>query len=427
MSTEVTPSPGRGMPAASNKRTAADTPCRCRDADRRLPLAFIVALAIGVFLAMGAGPALAATEHPYNQGCEALARGDVDKAKALFQEAVRLDPSDTDALNNLAVCHVMAGDYRKALPLLQKVLRLNARYRGADLNIGATYIFKDDLARAKPPTVRAQSGGKTAAAKRVQATAYYNLGLIAARQGRFADAKASFERSLEVVSTVSARIGLASSLCALGDFDAGLPMLERAKSADEETAASVTANLAAAYYQRGIEKLAGGDLAGADEDFARSTQAAANDYARMGRALVDAERGDRGAAAALLNELKASAESPALERAAQVNLDRLNALADGERQWFKWLILALGALLFSCQAYVLVYALAARPRRDAAVVWKVVVGILVGLGAAVVLALAFFDPFRSPLWVAVALVVDLVVVVLVWRGTRGSPRAALSA
>jgi tetratricopeptide (TPR) repeat protein len=389
----------------------------------KLP-AVLLLLAVVATLAGTAGPALAVTEHPYNLGCEALARGDVDKAKALFQEAVKLDPSDTDALNNLAVCHMMAGDYRDALPLLQKVLRLNALYRGADLNIGAAYIFQDDLARAKPPTERAQSGGKTAAAQRVQAAAYYNLGLIAAREGRFADAKSAFERSLKVASTVSARIGLACTLCALGDFAAGLPMLKRAASADGETAAALRVNLAAAYYQRGMAKLADGDLAGAAEDFARSTQAAANDYARMGRALVDAERGDRGAAAALLNEVKASAESPTLERAAQANLDRLSALADDESQWLKWLVLAGGALLFSFQAYVLVGALAARPRRDAAVVWKVVVGMLAGLGAAVVLALAFFDPFRSPLWVALAVAVDLVVVVLAWRSASGSPRAA---
>jgi len=389
----------------------------------RLP-AIVVLLATLAVLVATAGPALAATEHPYNQGCEALARGDVDKATALFQEAVKLDPSDTDALNNLAVCHVMAGDYREALPLLQKVLRLNARYRGADLNIGATYIFQDELDRAKPPTERAQSGGKTAAAKRVQADAYYNLGLIAAREGRFADAHAAFQRSLEVVSTVSARIGLASSLCALGDFNAGLPMLEQTESADEETAVALTANLAAAYYQRGMAKMADGDLAGADEDFARSDEATANDFASLGHALVDAERGDTSAAAALLDEVKASSESPALQRAAEANLDRLEALADEDSQWLKWLVLAAGALLFAFQAYVLVDALAAGPRRDGAIVWKVVVGILAGLGAAVVLGLAFFDPFRGPLWVALALAVDLVVVVLVWRSTSASPPAA---
>jgi tetratricopeptide (TPR) repeat protein len=412
------------MPAASNKRTAADTARHCRDVDRRLRCAIIVALAIGVLLDMGAGPALAATAHPYNAGCEALARGDLNKAKALFLEAVKLDPSDTDALNNLAVCYMTAGDYREALPLLQKVLRLNTRYRGADLNIGAAYIFQDDLTRAKPPTEHAQSGGTTAAAKRVQAAAYYNLGLIAARQGRFADAKSAFERSLKVAPTPSARIGLACSSCALGDFGTGLPMLQGVKSTDEKTAAALKANLAAAYYQRGLAKLADRDLAGADDDFSRSNEAAANDFASLGHALVDAERGDSSAAAAMLDKLRASAESPALKRAAQANLDSLTARADSDSRWLKWLVWAAGAVLFSFQAYVLLGALAASRRRNARVVAKVVTGILAGLGAAVVLALAFFDPFRSPLWAGLALALDLVVVVLVWRSTSASPTFA---
>lgn len=371
--------------------------------------------------------AIAANEHPYNSGCEALDRGDVKKAKAFFQEAVKLDPKDTDALNNLAVCFMRMGDYDAALPLLQKVLRLNARYRGADLNIGTVYVFQDDLTRAKPPTERATAGGTTAAAKRVKADAYYNLGLIAAREGRFADAHAAFERSLEVQSTVAARIGMACALCALGDFDSGLPILEAASSEDEETAAALKVDLAAAYYQRGMHKLAQGDLAGAGEDFARSTEAVENEYALMGQAIVDAEQGDRAEAASLLNEVKASTESPELQRAVETNLARLEALADDETQWLKWLVLAVGALLFACQTYVLVGALAASPRRDGAVVWKVVLGILVGLATAVVLVLAFIDPFRGPLWVAVALAIDLVVVALVGRATSGAAHGAQSA
>ena len=387
----------------------------------------LLLLAVVAVLAATPGPALAAPEHPYKLGCEALARGDVEKARALFQKAVKLGPSDTDALNNLAVCHVMAGDYSKALPLLKKVLRLNARYRGADLNIGAAYLFQDDLARAKPPTERAQSSGKTAAATQVEAAAYHNLGLVAARQGRFADAKSAFEQSLKVAPSAQARIGLACSLCALGDFDAGLPMLEAVEPADKEAAKALKANLAAAYYQRGMATLAGGDLAGADDDFDRSTQSAANDYAQMGRALVAAERGDTGAASALLDELSTAADSPTIRRAALTNLDRLSSVADGDSLWLKWLVLAAGALLFSLQAFVLVGALAASPRRDTGVVWKVTAGTVAGLAAAAILALAFFDPFRSVLWVALALVVDLVIVLLVWRGTSGSPTVGQSA
>jgi tetratricopeptide (TPR) repeat protein len=383
-------------------------------------------LGVLVVTMAAAAPAFAATEHPYNSGCQALARGDVDKAMALFQEAVKLEPSDTDALNNLAVCYLMAGDYDEALPLLQEVLRLNSRYRGADLNIGAAYIFQDELDRAKPPTERASKGGTTAAARRVEAGAYYNLGLIATRQGRFADAHAAFQRSLEAEGALPARMGLACALCALGDFDTGLPMLEGIEPGDEEAAAAVKANLAAAYYQRGMTRLGDGDLAGAEGDFARSTKAASNDYAVLGRALVDAERGDLSAAGALLEEVKASADAPALQRAAAADLERLRDLADDDSRWLKWLVLAVGALLFSFQAYVLVGALAAGPRRDAAAVWKVVAGLVAGLGAIIVLVLAFFDPFRSPLWVAVALAVDLVVVLLVWRTKGGASRAVQS-
>ena len=130
----------------------------------------------------------------------------------------------------------------------------------------------------------------------------------------------------------------------------------------------------------------------------------------------------------MLDEVKASAASPSLQRAAEANLDRLRTVADDDSQWLKWLVLAAGALLFSLQTYVLVGALAASPRRDTAVTWKVVAGRTGGSRQRPsVLVLAFFDPFRGPLWVAVALAVDLVVVLLVWRTTSDPSRAAQSA
>ncbi|HET6475189.1 MAG TPA: hypothetical protein VFH93_03820, partial [Thermoleophilia bacterium] len=158
-----------------------------------------------------------------------------------------------------------------------------------------------------------------------------------------------------------------------------------------------------------------------------SAQVAANDYAQMGRALVAAERGDTDAASALLDDLSTAAASPTIRRAAQTNLDRLSSVADGDSLWLKWLVLAAGALLLSLQTYVLVGALAASPRRDNGLVWKVTAGTVAGLAAAVILALAFFDPYRSVVWVALALVVDLVIVLLVRRGTSGSSTVGQSA
>ena len=382
--------------------------------------ASLLLLAAAWVLLTPVAPASAAPEHPYNLGCEALARGNVAKAKTLFEQAVKLDSSDTDALNNLAVCDIMTGKYDKALPLLQKVLRLNARYSGADLNVGAAYVFQDDLTRAERPTDRATRGGTTAAGRQVEADAYYNLGLIAARQGRFAEAKSAFTRSAKAQSTVRAQIGLGSSLCALGDFAAGLPMLERIETADEETAAVLKADLAAAYYQSGIAKFGDGDLAGAERAFDSSTKAAVNDYARMGDALVLAERGDRGAAAILLGDLKASATSPTIKRAARTNLEHLADVSDSSSRWLQWLVMAAGALLFAFQTYVVIDILSAW-RRGGGAVWRAVIGMAVGLAAAGALVYAFADPFRSPLWVGVVLAIDLVVVVGLWSTTRSSP------
>ena len=89
----------------------------CRRAYALVGVALLLVLAS---LAVAAAPAPGATTHPYNRGCEALAAGDIATATKLFQEALKLDPADTDALNNLAVCYVKTGDYSKALPLLQK-------------------------------------------------------------------------------------------------------------------------------------------------------------------------------------------------------------------------------------------------------------------------------------------------------------------
>ena len=380
----------------------------------------VVLLVFGAVLAGPAVPALAATQHPYNLGCKALAQGDVGQAKTLFQEALKLDGSDTDALNNLAVCYIMEHDYDQALPLLQKVLRLNKHYSGADLNTGAAYMFQGEqgLAQAVAPTTRATDAGNTPVGQRVRAAAYCNLGLIAMSAGHYADARAAFEESVAAGDSVQAQLGLACSLCALGQGEQGVPMLEKLSqpAVGGDLAKTANADLAIAYYQRGLTRLARGDLEGAEADFKKSNGIAANDYAQMGLAMVAAERGDYRAAAASFRDMKSSAATAELKSAAGNNLERVKKTADQATRWLEWLILAGGTVLFFCQAAILTRAIRAIPCRGRSGTLKVVVGVLAGLAAAVVLLFAFHDPFRSLLWVAVAAGVDVVAILWMWRG-----------
>jgi len=408
----------------------------CRWAGALSGVALLLLLAS---LAVAAGPAAGATQHPYNLGCKALAGGDIPTATDLFKQAVKLDPADTDALNNLAVCYIKTGDYGKALPLLQKVLRLNKVYRGADLNIGAGYLFQGDADKAEPPTRRAQDTPPTKNGKSVKAAALYNLGLIAAQDGRYADAQAYLEQSAATAPSAQTDLALASTLSAQGDYDQGISSLERLAQSEQggDMIETINADLSAAYYQRGMAKLEKGDLDGATADFTASNETATNDYAKMGLALVDAEKGDDAAAIAVLTDLKKSSSAPQLAKAASLNLDRVRSMTAGggdgdgagadSSSLLKWLILFGGGVLFAVQFYVVMRAATVRRRRAALGGVRVALGIVVGLATAVVFAWAFFTPPDTPLWVLVALGVDLVVVALAsWApGTaRSAPRSA---
>ncbi len=375
-------------------------------------------------LAAAAGPA-AAAQHPYNQGCKALAAGNVEKATALFAAAVKMDPQDTDALNNLAVCYMMKSDYGKALPLLEKVLRLNAKYRGADLNIGADYIFQDKLTKAEAPTRKAQDTPPTANGKTVKAAAYYNLGLIDAQAGRYTEAESNFEEAAKLAPTPAIDIALAGVLSAQGKHDEAITTLQEVdtEGADEELVRTVRTDLAAAYYQRGMTRLEADDIEGAKADFAASNEQAENDYATMGLALVDAEEGRHGDAVDTLTNLGESASSPELAKAATENLAAVEDMPGGTAgNWVEWLVIYGGGMLFAVQTYVVMRA--ASRRGSGRSQMTVAIGALAGIATALVFALTFFDVLTSSLIVLAALGVDLAAIALTWWGATAAPRQA---
>ena len=409
------------------------------DSRRRVAVVVaLLALVVAASCVARVAPAAGATSHPYNKGCKALAQGDLAKATALFTEAVKLEPTDTDALNNLAVCYIQSGQFAKAEPLLKKVLRLNAKYRGADLNIGAGYIITGEPTAGREPTEKATDAPPTANGKDVEAAAYYNLGLIEADAGDYAKAQEDLEKSATVAASVQTDVALGCVQCAQGDYDQGIETLEgaAAQQPDQDLAAAVTWNLAAAYYQRGMTKLEDGDVEGAQADFTASQEQQKNGYAEMGLALVSAEQGDTDAAVATLTELKDTADEPKLAEAAAINLTRVQDMeggggtggggGDGETGWLFWLVVAGGGLLFAVQTYAVMRAAAARPRGPLALPIAAI-GAVVGVATAAVFALVFFDVFGDSMYVLVALAVDVVVVALTWLSPAMGRRPARTA
>jgi tetratricopeptide (TPR) repeat protein len=382
----------------------------------------LVLLALSVAVWATSTPA-AAAEHPYNEGCAALAAGNVEEATTLFTEAVKMDGEDTDALNNLAVCYMMGGDYGKALPLLEKVLRLNAEYRGADLNIGAGYIFRDEMTKAEGPTRKAQDAPSTANGRSVKAAAYFNLGLIDAQAGRSSDAQASFEKAAKIAPAPEIDVALAGVLSSQGKHDEAIATLQEVETegADAAFVSMVQTDLAAAYYRRGMARLEAGDIDGAEADFTASNEQATNDYATMGLALVEAENGNRDEAASVLTDLSESASSPELVQAATQNLAAVENMPGGTTSdWVNWLVVYGGGLLFAVQTFVIMRAASAQSGRSRLVV---TLGALAGAATAIVFALTFFGVLDSSILVLVALGIDLAVVAITWWGGQSTPRS----
>jgi len=384
-----------------------------------LPAVTLLAVTLLACLLALAGPAAAAKSHPYNLGCKALAAGDLTEATRLFKQAVELEPGDTDALNNLAVCYLQSGEFAKADAQLKKVLKLNAKYRGADLNIGAGFILKGEPASGEKSTRLATDAPPTKNGKDVEASAYYNLGLIEAAGGDYAKAQADLEKSAGLRPSVQTDVALGCVQAAQGDYDAAVATLKKTagQKPDKPLADTVAANLAAALFRRGMGKLEQGEVTAAKADFAASNQQRQNDYAEMGLALVAAEQGDKAGAEKILTGLKTSKE-PGMAAAVTANLAKVRKMGEGggggdgtSGDWLSWLVLIGGGVLFAAQTFAVLRAAATRPRGPLSVPLASL-GAVVGVVTAAVFALSYFGKLDGSTIVLAALGVDVVIVAL---------------
>jgi tetratricopeptide (TPR) repeat protein len=71
-------------------------------------------------------------------------RGRLQDAKRFYQEALRLDPSYVDALNNLGVLYIRDKDYTAARRSFEKAIQLQPGYVDAYYNLACLYAIEGD-------------------------------------------------------------------------------------------------------------------------------------------------------------------------------------------------------------------------------------------------------------------------------------------
>jgi tetratricopeptide (TPR) repeat protein len=105
--------------------------------------------------AVKAGPNAAAC---YMLGNLALGRRETDAALALFEQAVRLDPTHAPALNNLATLLAMKGRTEEALPHLRACVARDPSHAKAHASLAAILFEKKDYPAARHHYEQALAG-----------------------------------------------------------------------------------------------------------------------------------------------------------------------------------------------------------------------------------------------------------------------------
>lgn len=174
---------------------------------------------------MAPGPGTRRAAQLLRQGNARLARGQVERARALYARAVETAPSAA-AHNNLAVALYKAGRFDEAEAAYQQALRLDPRAFEPHYGLGVLYKDRRDYARAAEQFSRAlrrsrrfgpafhsrgiayfhlgrleeaaRDFARAGALAPRSAEAFHNLATCQFRLGRYADAERSLERCLEL-------------------------------------------------------------------------------------------------------------------------------------------------------------------------------------------------------------------------------------
>ncbi|MBI4968819.1 MAG: tetratricopeptide repeat protein [Rhodospirillales bacterium] len=125
-----------------------------------------------------------------NRGVAAHRQGRLDEAASCYEQALRLDPRNADALNLLGTAHFQAGQPARAVELVGKAVAARPNFPDAHLNLGSALAalgrLDEAIAHFEKATRQAPNNPN----------AHYNLGLALQSKGRFEDSAKRLARAL---------------------------------------------------------------------------------------------------------------------------------------------------------------------------------------------------------------------------------------
>jgi protein O-GlcNAc transferase len=277
---------------------------------------------------------------------------DTQKALAVYEKAVTLDPDSPDGWLNLGRLQFRMGDLKSAEHCFNSLVKLGEQKQ--DKRIEAMGYFhlvqvhgtRGDLFKAEKIQLKALDLDEQQGDKNSQPGAYINLGNIYHSQGDLAKAEEMFHKALQLSKEIGSKENMAIASGALGilihhtrgELSKAEEMLSKALELNEEIGRKE--GIAANYGNLGLIFQERGDLAKAEEmqakslalnDQLRDKQGLANVYGNL--ALIHRDRGDFNKAEQAL--LKCQEYNEALgskEGIAAVFLN-LGAIYEIQRKW----------------------------------------------------------------------------------------------
>lgn len=150
-------------------------------------------------------------------------RGQLAAAETIYEDILRQQPSNFDALHLLGLVSAQTGRNERGVDLIRRAIRLNGNVADAHNNLGNTLRAMRRFDEALASFERAT------ALKQDLAPAIYNRGLTLAELGRHEEALASYDRAIALVpGHADAHRNRGAALRKLGRLEQALASLDRA-------------------------------------------------------------------------------------------------------------------------------------------------------------------------------------------------------